>query len=172
MDHPENNMTEINGTSIGKWWNSVRRFFWSGFGVLCIVGGVIPFIRDGNRVWGWMSIGAGITFAIIPLTTVRCLDCGSLNRFDQVWNIVYKRQHFMCYACGAQHRLPLWTRTFFNIIIFGYGFLTLASGCNQFFFNFIARAPDYLTLVGSLPFVWALTMLLVRFSPYERQDHV
>ncbi len=160
-------MTEIDITRIGKWWNSVSRFCWSGFGVLCITGGVIQLIRDGSRAWGWMMIGAGIAIAIIPLTTVKCSNCSSPNSFEQVWKTASKHQQFTCYACGTQHGLPLWSRVFLNAIIYGYGFLTLASGCNQFILNSVISAPDYLTVVGSFPFPWALAMLLVRFSHYE-----
>jgi len=163
-------MTEIDVTRIGKWWNLVSRFFWSGFGVLFVIGGVVWLMRGGDKAWGWMIIGAGIAIAIIPLTTVKCSKCGSPNPFEQIWKTVYRHHRFTCYACGTQHRLPLWNHVFLNVVIYGYGFLTLASGCNQFIFNSVIRTPDYLIVVASFPIPWALAMLLVRFSHYERLD--
>jgi hypothetical protein len=163
-------LTEINVTRIGKWWNSASRFFWSGFGVLCIMGGVIQLIRDGSRVWGWMMISAGITIATIPLTTVRCPNYSSPNPFKQTWEAVYRHHQFTCYACDTQLRLPPWGHVLLNIVIYGYGFLTAASACNKYFLASMISAPDYLTVAGSFPFPWALTMLLIRFSRYEGQE--
>jgi hypothetical protein len=164
-------MTEIDVTRLGKWWNSMSRFFWSGLGVLCLAGGIIQLIREGNTLWGWSIIGAGITITIIPLTTLKCSSCGSPHSFEQVWKTVYNHHRFTCYACYTQHRLRLWERIFLNVVIYGYGFLTLASGCNQFLFNSLLNAPTYLVLAASFPLPLALTMLIVRFSFYERLDN-
>ena len=122
-------MTEIDLTRISTWWNSVRRFLWSGLGLLFAAGGVIRLIRHGERVWGWMMIS--------------------------------------CFACGTQHRLPLWNRVLLNAILYGYGFLTLAAGCNQFMLPSMPNAPDYMIVAASFLFPWALAMFLVRFSRYE-----
>ena len=161
-------MTEIDITRLGKWWNSVSRFFWSGLGVLCATGGVIQLLRDGDRVWGWMMISTGIAITVLPLTFIKCARCGFPNSFEYVWKIASRQQQFTCHACGTEYRLPMWNRILLNIIIYGYGFLTLASGCNQFIFNSIVRSPSYLIVVGSFPLPWALAMLLVRFSQYEK----
>jgi hypothetical protein len=151
---------------ISKWWNSVSRFIWSGIGTLWAIYGVRRLTLNDGDVLGYIAIGAGLTLAIIPLTTKKCPNCDNQSPFERIWMSVYNHEQFACDVCGARYIMPVWSRIFFYAILFGWFVIFVASVFDWINLDIMTVGFDGIILGN------ALLLLLVRFSHYERLDKV
>jgi hypothetical protein len=151
---------------IGKWWNSVSRFIWSALGMLWAIYGIRLLTLNSGNVLGYIAIGAGITIAIISLTTKKCPTCSAPSPFERIWVSVYEHEQFACHVCGARYRMPVWSRIFFYTILLGWFLVFIASVFNWVTLDILTVGVDGIILGN------ALLLVLVRFSRYERQDKV